>query len=43
MANALSAQIKTLLDRPNVAHLAPLGRDGSPQSTNLPFTHTPPR
>jgi Pyridoxamine 5'-phosphate oxidase len=43
MANALSAEIKTLLDRPSVAHLATLGPDGSPQSTKLPFTHTPPR
>ena len=32
MANALSAEIKTLLDRPNFAHLATLMPDGSPQS-----------
>ena len=32
MANALSAEIKTLLDRPNFAHLATLMADGSPQS-----------
>ena len=32
MANALSAEIKTLFDRPNVAHLATLMADGSPQS-----------
>ena len=43
MANALSAEIKTLLDRPNFAHLATLMPDGSPQSAQLPFTHTPPR
>jgi PPOX class probable F420-dependent enzyme len=32
MAHALSAEIKTLLDRPNFAHLATLMADGSPQS-----------
>src|SRR6266545_3916497 len=32
MANALSAEIKTLLDRPNFVHLSTLMPDGSPQS-----------
>jgi PPOX class probable F420-dependent enzyme len=32
MAQALSAEIKRLLDRPNFAHLATLMPDGSPQS-----------
>ena len=32
MADALSADIKALLDRPNFAHLATLMADGSPQS-----------
>jgi PPOX class probable F420-dependent enzyme len=32
MPNALSAEIRTLLDRPNFAHLATLMPDGSPQS-----------
>ena len=32
MATALSAEIRTLLDRPNFAHLATLMPDGSPQS-----------
>ena len=32
MANVLSAEIKTLLDRPNFAHLATVMPDGSPQS-----------
>jgi PPOX class probable F420-dependent enzyme len=32
MANALSPEIRGLLDRPNFAHLATLMPDGSPQS-----------
>ena len=32
MANALSAEIRALLDRPNFVHLATLMPDGSPQS-----------
>ena len=33
MPDALSAEAKALIDRPNFAHLATLMPDGSPQST----------
>ena len=38
MANALSADIRALLDRPNFAHLATLMPDGAPHSAPVCVT-----